>query len=47
MSGGQWLFDFGKNETEARKALAVIKRHGFTRSCFVGRPNPDFTYLRR
>ena len=47
VAGKQWLFDFGSNENEARKALAVIKRHGFTRSCFVGRPKPDFTYLRR
>jgi hypothetical protein len=46
-SSRQWLFDFGKSETRAQQALAVIKQHGFTHSCVVGRPNPEFTYLRR
>jgi hypothetical protein len=46
-SSRQWLFDCGKSETRARQVLAVIKQHGFTHSCVVGRPNPDFTYLRR
>ena len=47
VDGRHWLFDFGSNATEARRALAIIKRYGFTRSCFVGRPKADFTYLRR
>lgn len=47
VSGRHGLFDFGKNEAEARQALAVIRRHGFTHSCFVGRPASDFNYLRR
>jgi hypothetical protein len=47
VDGRRWLFDFGSNATEARQALAVIKRYGFKRSCFVGRPKADFTYLRR
>jgi len=47
VEGRHWLFDFGKNEGEARHALAIIKRYGFTRSCFVGRPKAEFTYLRR
>ncbi len=47
VSGSRWLFDFGRNETLARQALAVIRQHGFTRSCFVGRPKPGLTYLRR
>jgi len=46
VDGRHWLFDFGSNATDARRALAVIKRYGFTRSCFVGRPR-GFTYLRR
>lgn len=47
VDGHHRLFDFGSNATEARQALAVIKRYGFTRSCFVGRPKAGFTYLRR
>jgi hypothetical protein len=47
VSGRRWLFDFGQRQTEARQALAVIRRYGFSQSCFVGRPDPDFTYLRR
>jgi len=47
VDGRRWLFDFGSNATEARQALAIIKRYGFKRSCFVGRPKADFTYLRR
>ena len=47
VQGRRWLFDFGKKETEARRALATIKRYGFARSCFVGRPQADFSYLRR
>jgi len=47
VDGRRWLFDFGSNATEARQAQAIIRRFGFTRSCFVGRPEADFTYLRR
>ena len=47
VDGRRWLFDFGPEETEARRALATIRRYGFTHSCFAGRPQADFTYLRR
>ena len=47
VAGRRWLFDFDENETEARQALAIIKRYRFTHSCFVGRPKAEFTYLRR
>lgn len=47
VSGQSWLFDFGKRQTEAGQALAIIRRHGFTQSCSVGRPGAGFTYLRR
>ncbi len=47
VSGRRWLFDFGQSQTEARQALAAIRRYGFSQSCFVGRPDADFTYLRR
>ena len=45
--GGEWMFDFGSNKSEADQALEVIRKHGFTQSCFVGRPNPSFSYLRK
>lgn len=47
VDGSNWLFDFGDKEREARTASAVIKKYGFTRSCFVGRPDPSFNYLRK
>jgi hypothetical protein len=47
VDGNHWLFDFGDNRSEAMMALEIIKRHGFTQSCFVGRPNASFTYLRK
>ncbi len=31
----------------AERALEIIRHHGFDRFCFVGRPNPEFTYFRR
>ena len=39
--------DFGQEEGEARQALSHILRYGFTHICFVGRPQPSMTYLRR
>lgn len=45
--GSRWLFDFGDRREEAGEALEIIRQYGFTQSCFVGRPNPSFTYLRR
>jgi hypothetical protein len=47
VSGKRWRFDFGNRPTEARRALAIIRQHEFTHSCRVGRPDADFTYLRR
>lgn len=47
VQGNRWLFDFAGEEREARQALAVIGEHGFRFSCYVGRPQPSFQYLRR
>lgn len=47
VDGNHWVFDFDTKEDEARKAFAIIKKYGFTRSCFVGRPDPSFQYLRK
>lgn len=47
VDGDHLLFDFGNKRDEAQRALAIIQKYGFTRSCFVGRPDPSFSYLRR
>lgn len=52
---GQWLIaqgresllGFGSERDEARRALRLIKKYHFTRQCFVGRPEPSFSYFRR
>ena len=44
---GHSMFGFGKNEEECVKALSVIKKYGFNQSCFIGRANPSFSYLKR
>jgi C1A family cysteine protease len=45
VDGNHWMFDFGTNVTEARRALRIIKFYRMNRSCFVGRPGPSFTYM--
>ncbi len=47
VDGNHWMFDFAGRDDEAKKALAIIRKYGFTQSCFVGRPQPSFSYLRR
>ncbi|WP_236143393.1 hypothetical protein [Nostoc sp. CMAA1605] len=47
VDGNHLMFDFNNNQAEAEQSLAVIKKYNFNRSCFVGRPNPSFSYLRR
>jgi hypothetical protein len=46
VDGNHAMFSFGSRETEARQTLAIIKKHNFNSSCFVGRPNPSFTYMK-
>jgi hypothetical protein len=38
--------DFGANEAQAERAVAVIQHYHFTRECFVRRPNPHMMYWR-
>lgn len=45
--GNHWILDFAGNQAEARQAHAIMKKYGFSRICFVGRPNPPMTYFRR
>ena len=47
VDGSQWMFDFGTHKAEAETAFAIIKKYGFRYSCFVGRPNPSFIYMRK
>lgn len=47
VDGSHWMFSFGTKEDEARQALAIIKKYGFTKSCFVGRPHASFQYMRK
>lgn len=52
--GGNWTIVQGShlikafpNRGEARIGLAIMRRHNARFSCFVGRPGPSMTYLRR
>ena len=45
VDGNHWLFDFAGKRDEAYQALRVIKYYRMNQSCFVGRPNPSFTYM--
>ena len=47
VDGDHWMFDFGNKKAEAEKAFAIIKKYGFNRTCYVGRPNASFQYLRK
>ncbi|NTW11092.1 MAG: hypothetical protein HGA26_07015, partial [Chlorobiaceae bacterium] len=47
VDGGHWMFDFGTNKGEAVTAYNIIKKYGFRYSCFVGRPNASFIYMRK
>ena len=45
VDGSHWLFDFGSKRAEANAALKIIKFYKMDHSCFVGRPDPSFTYM--
>ena len=45
--GNHWLLDFGPAEGNAKLSLHFIKKYGFTKICFVGRPNPPMIYFRK
>ncbi|MBN2427461.1 MAG: caspase family protein [Deltaproteobacteria bacterium] len=47
VDGSSWLFDFGNNKSEAVETYNIIKKYGFSYSCYVGRPDPSFKYLRK
>ncbi|MEJ2157259.1 MAG: hypothetical protein P8X96_18160 [Desulfobacteraceae bacterium] len=52
--GRQWLMTDGRsrmkmfpNKKEARQALGIIKKYGFNRTCYIGRPDPSMVYFRK
>lgn len=52
--GTRWLMTDGNsrmkvfnNAREAWTALGIIRKHGFNKQCFVGRPDPSFRYFRK
>lgn len=47
VDGNHWIMDFGGNRSEADQALTIIRHYHARMSCFVGRPGPSMTYLRR
>ncbi len=40
-----WMMDFDTKLDEAITSLEIIKKYGFTKMCFVGRPDPSMTYF--
>ena len=44
--GDRQLFSFGRKRNEAQQALDIIRRYGFTNTCYIGRPNASMQYLR-
>lgn len=47
VDGSHWMFDFAGNEAEARETFAIIKKYGFNKTCYVGRPDPSMVYLKK
>ncbi len=47
VDGNHYLFDFGENKMEARRAFSIMEKYDFSQSCFVGRPGPSFKYLKK
>ena len=47
VSGDRWLINFENDRAGAEKAAKIIRYYGFTRQCFVGRPDPGMAYFRR
>jgi hypothetical protein len=47
VEGNHWIMDFGANQSEARKSLQIIRKYNFSKTCYVGRPDPSMSYFRR
>ncbi len=46
VDGNSQLFYFGRNQSEARETLAILKHYKFDQTCYVGRPDPSMQYLK-
>jgi phosphohistidine phosphatase SixA len=47
VEGSHWIMDFGFKSKEAAQALRIIKKYGYNQICYVGRPKPSMTYVRK
>lgn len=47
VSNGNHYAFAAPTQAEAEEVIKVIKYYGFTKSCFVGRPDPSMSYLRK
>jgi hypothetical protein len=45
VNGGNWMFDFGSQEQQARRALDIIHYYRMDATCFAGRPHAPMGYL--
>ena len=45
VDGSHWMFDFGDQEQQARRALEIIHYYRMDSTCFAGRPHPPMVYL--
>ena len=46
IEGSKRLFDFAGNAAQAHEALRIIRRFGFTKTCYISRPRAAMTYLK-
>jgi hypothetical protein len=47
LSNGDHAAFSAPSQDEANRIVEIVERYGFTQSCFVGRPGPSMTYLKR
>jgi len=45
VDGSHWIFDFGNQEQQARRALDIIHYYRMDATCFAGRPHAPMAYL--
>jgi hypothetical protein len=45
VDGSQWMFDFGNQEQQTRRALDIIHYYRMNATCFAGRPHAPMAYL--
>jgi hypothetical protein len=45
VDGSHWMFDFGNQEQQARRALDIIHYYRMDATCFAGRPHAPMAYL--